>query len=63
MSLTFTHTLPVAPSTVYYMLTNEDALGYWLADRAYSRPQVGGHLLLTWFANGGWHVTGDFTEL
>jgi uncharacterized protein YndB with AHSA1/START domain len=63
MSLTLTKTLPVAPITVYYMLTNEDAMAYWLADRAYSRVAVGGHILLTWFADGGWHVTGEFTEL
>lgn len=62
MTLTLTQVIPATPQTIYYMLTNEDALGYWLCDRAYTRLEQKGHVLFYWF-NGSWHVAGEFTQL
>jgi len=61
MTVTVTRTFPVTPKTMYYMLTNEDGLAYWFADRVYTRPQVGGHVVHTWAT--GRYVAGVFTEL
>ncbi|MDX2076764.1 MAG: SRPBCC domain-containing protein [bacterium] len=61
MTVTVTRTFPVSPKTMYYMLTNEDGLAYWFADRIYTRPQVGGHVVHTWAT--GRYVAGVFTEL
>lgn len=62
MTLTLTQIIPTSPKTLYYMLTNEDALAYWLCDRAYTRVEQNGHILLYWL-NNSWYMMGEFIQL
>ncbi len=59
--LTFTRTIHAPVSQVYRSFIDRDWVTYWFSDDAHTRPEVGGHFLLTW--NTGYYAVGSFVEL
>ncbi len=60
-TITFTRSVHVPPAVVYRAFTEAPMLREWFCDVVQVNARVGSYLFLAW--NGGYHVTGTFTEL
>lgn len=60
-SLTFTESVAVPATAVYYALTNAAALQEWLCNTAQTQVRENGSVFLSW--NQGYYMSGEFVDV